>query len=384
MDVIGLLEAHGRLKYIDGAMDSILFGPIKKGDPIINALYMPPGIHQTIAHASLDAGRSYYRGRSTGRYPTGRAPTQARNGFLPTGERLAQVPHRYFRQKANAVRVSSGLRFRAVGRGPSDVKPDDGRREVGEGYSRNPDESVSPAINVVMATYARPEMFEVAATSALANIPNIAMFVVVLQSDYDPALLSPRLSLVRCAPDGNAGIARQRGFSYLAEHSTTEPTFLMDDDMVIEPGFGSGLPLVLDLLSRTSTGFIQCAMKHNPVSRTREVTLANMGGGMFCRSSMVAEIGGLGDDILDDVHSYLKAALAGFRNYVTGQIINQHLLGSKGGLQASTGSKDRWEKRFRTRSASRLNELYPGVFRKLDPVNRVFEVNKAALPAKRP
>jgi mannose-6-phosphate isomerase-like protein (cupin superfamily) len=57
MDVIGHLQAHGRLKYIDGAMDSILFGPIKKGDPIINALYMTPGIHQTMhTHPSTRVG----------------------------------------------------------------------------------------------------------------------------------------------------------------------------------------------------------------------------------------------------------------------------------------------------------------------------------------
>jgi mannose-6-phosphate isomerase-like protein (cupin superfamily) len=57
MDVVGKLEPHGRLKYIDGAMDSILFGPIKKGDPIINALYMTPGIHQTMhTHPSTRCG----------------------------------------------------------------------------------------------------------------------------------------------------------------------------------------------------------------------------------------------------------------------------------------------------------------------------------------
>lgn len=57
MDVVGKLEPHGRLKYINGAMDSILFGPIKKGEPIINALYMPPGIHQTMhTHPSTRAG----------------------------------------------------------------------------------------------------------------------------------------------------------------------------------------------------------------------------------------------------------------------------------------------------------------------------------------
>ena len=57
MDVIGKLEKTGRLNYIDGAKDSILFGPIKKGDPIINALFMPPGIHQTMhTHPSTRCG----------------------------------------------------------------------------------------------------------------------------------------------------------------------------------------------------------------------------------------------------------------------------------------------------------------------------------------
>lgn len=57
MDVIGRMESQGRLKYIDGARDSILFGPIRKGDPIINALFMPSGIHQTMhTHPSTRCG----------------------------------------------------------------------------------------------------------------------------------------------------------------------------------------------------------------------------------------------------------------------------------------------------------------------------------------
>lgn len=238
-------------------------------------------------------------------------------------------------------------------------------------------------MNVILGTYERPEMFRAALASALAHIPNIENFVIVMQSDYGP-LDDKSLIILRTAPTGNSGITRQIGFGYLASLKATGPTFVMDDDHVIEPGFATGLPLVLDLLARSSTGLIACGMKHNPVSKTREVTLGNIGGGVFAKGTTVEAMGGWGDDPLDDIHSFLKSALAGFRNYITGQITNQHLLGSKGGLQASTGSKNRWEKRFRTRSASRMNDLYPGVFRKWDPTHLVFDVNKRALPRKRP
>ena len=53
----GIIEPEGRLKYIDGCKDSILFQPIKHGLPCLNALYMPNGIHQTAhTHPSARAG----------------------------------------------------------------------------------------------------------------------------------------------------------------------------------------------------------------------------------------------------------------------------------------------------------------------------------------
>jgi len=57
MDTIGVLEKDGRLKYIDGCKDSILFQPIVKGYPCFNALYMPIGVRQTMhTHPSTRAG----------------------------------------------------------------------------------------------------------------------------------------------------------------------------------------------------------------------------------------------------------------------------------------------------------------------------------------
>jgi hypothetical protein len=227
-------------------------------------------------------------------------------------------------------------------------------------------------------------MFEVAVTSAMKEIPNIKRFIVVLQSDYDPALISPRLTVIKSPPLGHGGLARRVGIEYLAQIDEMGPVFLMDDDMVIEPGFERGLPFVFDLLARTSTGLIHCGMKHNPITRSHETDVGMLGGGVFSRVSTIIEMGGWGSDVLDDKHAFIKSLLAGFRNYATGQIVNQHLIGAKGGLQAATDSKDRWEKRFRTRSASQLDKIYPGLFRKWDPVHRVLELDKSKLPAKRP
>jgi hypothetical protein len=43
----GPIENQGRLRYIDGCSDTLLVGPVKKGDACLNHLHFPQGIHQT-------------------------------------------------------------------------------------------------------------------------------------------------------------------------------------------------------------------------------------------------------------------------------------------------------------------------------------------------
>ena len=53
----GPVEETGRLRYIDGCTDSLLVGPVMKGDPCLNLLYLPPKTHQTAhTHPSLRVG----------------------------------------------------------------------------------------------------------------------------------------------------------------------------------------------------------------------------------------------------------------------------------------------------------------------------------------
>jgi|TARA_R110000787_G_scaffold105652_2_gene213129 quercetin dioxygenase-like cupin family protein len=53
----GYVEDDGRLNYIDGCKDSMLIQPIKKGNPCLNALFMPKGVNQTEhIHPSLRSG----------------------------------------------------------------------------------------------------------------------------------------------------------------------------------------------------------------------------------------------------------------------------------------------------------------------------------------
>lgn len=53
----GPIEPKGRLKYIDGCMDTLLIPPVRLGDPCLNALYFPPGVTQSLhTHPSVRFG----------------------------------------------------------------------------------------------------------------------------------------------------------------------------------------------------------------------------------------------------------------------------------------------------------------------------------------
>ncbi|MEM5373184.1 cupin domain-containing protein [Paraburkholderia azotifigens] len=43
----GPVEHKGRLRYIDRCSDTTLIQPVRRGDPCLNLLYFPPGVHQT-------------------------------------------------------------------------------------------------------------------------------------------------------------------------------------------------------------------------------------------------------------------------------------------------------------------------------------------------
>ncbi len=53
----GPIEPFGRLKYIDGCSSTVLINPLRRGEPCLNFLYVPPGISQTPhTHPSLRIG----------------------------------------------------------------------------------------------------------------------------------------------------------------------------------------------------------------------------------------------------------------------------------------------------------------------------------------
>jgi len=43
----GPIESRGRLRYIDGCTDSLLIPPVRRGDPCLNLLHVPPNVSQT-------------------------------------------------------------------------------------------------------------------------------------------------------------------------------------------------------------------------------------------------------------------------------------------------------------------------------------------------
>jgi quercetin dioxygenase-like cupin family protein len=55
--VLGSIETRGRLSYIDGCSDSLLVYPPRQGDPCLNYLHFPRGVHQSQhTHPTIRAG----------------------------------------------------------------------------------------------------------------------------------------------------------------------------------------------------------------------------------------------------------------------------------------------------------------------------------------
>jgi hypothetical protein len=60
----GPVEPKGRLRYIDRCSDTLLISPPRLGDPCLNLLHFPPGIHQTAhTHPSVPMRRNRFRSR---------------------------------------------------------------------------------------------------------------------------------------------------------------------------------------------------------------------------------------------------------------------------------------------------------------------------------
>jgi hypothetical protein len=70
----GPIEQTGRLRYINDCTDSLLLGPVTKGDPCLNLLHIPPDTNQTAhTHPSLRIGM-IVGGEGFCRTPEGNVP----------------------------------------------------------------------------------------------------------------------------------------------------------------------------------------------------------------------------------------------------------------------------------------------------------------------
>jgi quercetin dioxygenase-like cupin family protein len=78
----GPVEETGRLRYIDGCTDSLLVGPVLKGDACLNLLHFPPGVDQTAhTHPSLRLG-IVHAGQGLCRTPAADFPLREGDVFL--------------------------------------------------------------------------------------------------------------------------------------------------------------------------------------------------------------------------------------------------------------------------------------------------------------
>ncbi len=214
---------------------------------------------------------------------------------------------------------------------------------------------------VVVPTYARPlEQVLRCIECVQGAVPHgyLGELVVVDQNPI-PLELPKFVRIVRADP-GFPGPRRHLGALEAARHGSDTDIFLfLDDD--VELMDWERFPRLLDardragLLARADTGCVQVATRR--WQRTMPVNLADTGGGILVPVSTYFEIGGYGEDYLDDLELFARALIRGRRNWRTGVVRSFHRYGA-GGLKTLIGMNRQGRAHF---AHSRLAERYPGV-----------------------
>lgn len=84
----GPIEKRGRLRYIDGCTDTLLIPPVRRGDPCLNLLHVPPNTNQTPhTHPSFRVGL-VVRGTGACRTPQGAVRLSSGTAFVIRADAL--------------------------------------------------------------------------------------------------------------------------------------------------------------------------------------------------------------------------------------------------------------------------------------------------------
>lgn len=98
--VLTEVEPTGRLRYIDGCTDSLLIPPVRKGEPCLNFLHIPPNVEQTMHTHPSDRVGVVLDGR--GQCVTPEGVTELVGGVI--WRIPANAPHR-FRTDGKPLRI---------------------------------------------------------------------------------------------------------------------------------------------------------------------------------------------------------------------------------------------------------------------------------------
>ena len=181
--------------------------------------------------------------------------------------------------------------------------------------------------------------------------------VVVVDQNPEPLRLPAWVEVVRAEP-GFPGPRRHLGaVRAAAAANETDALLFLDDD--IELVDWREFPRLLDaadpcgLLARANTGCVQVATRR--WHRTCRLELGDTAGGILIRVSTYFEIGGYGEDYLDDLELFARALIAGRKNWRTHVVRSLHHYGA-GGLKDLIGMSRRGRAHL---AHSRLAERYP-------------------------
>lgn len=215
---------------------------------------------------------------------------------------------------------------------------------------------------VGIATYQRPRLLQVSVDAAREVLGDyLGGIGVAYGDDEQPIPDQPMVTFTKTTPcrlEEGCGLKRKDAITPFKDVPDDDVYLFFDDDIELQPELTPELPAILDMVSWPQVGGLGLAMN---VRRTkvqfRKLVFHN--GGFFVNKKLYWEVGGHGEDYVDDVELAARLVQAGKMNVWYGTVKSIHHANTPGGLTATHGK--RTPENNRSAKWSRLAERYPDV-----------------------
>jgi len=216
-------------------------------------------------------------------------------------------------------------------------------------------------IHFIIPTFGRYNEVRNCISAIRANTPNEILGQIVVVDSNTMRTKYPSYIKVIHMNKVYPAVARRTGANSLKFVSDDDYLIFLDDDILILDNFRAGISKILLCYEKYDVGCLQLGMRKG--KPWVKIKLGFTGGGILINKRKYFEIGGYGNDYLDDVELFLRSFISGYDNYRTGYVYSKHKFSSRGGIKASLNLTRKGKEHL---ELSKLDKVYPKFIERTD------------------